>query len=214
MSQVQFRSRPAAGGDDGFTFAISEDGLAFTLVFSGMQAVVQEGSPPAVARVFSVVLPVDGADNGADIRFVTSGFAGTEEGTGGTAVLNVNGQSSVERFPAGADQSFEQQLHFEGGPTAELQLTVVLVADRDADHPEGGANISATSVDAEIQPRHTGRFELLKGASGNFHFNLVAPTGEVIATSESYESKAGAVNGIESVKRNAEDAPVDDQTSS
>jgi len=42
----------------------------------------------------------------------------------------------------------------------------------------------------------------------------VAPNGEVIASSESYESKAGAVNGIESVKRNAEDASVVDQTSS
>jgi len=38
--------------------------------------------------------------------------------------------------------------------------------------------------------------------------------GEAIATSESYESKAGAVNSIESVRRNAEDAKVDDQTGS
>jgi uncharacterized protein YegP (UPF0339 family) len=34
----------------------------------------------------------------------------------------------------------------------------------------------------------------------------------VIATSEAYESKASAVNGIESVKRNAADAAIDDQT--
>jgi uncharacterized protein YegP (UPF0339 family) len=34
----------------------------------------------------------------------------------------------------------------------------------------------------------------------------------VIATSEADESKASAVNGIESVKRNAADAAIDDQT--
>jgi uncharacterized protein len=34
----------------------------------------------------------------------------------------------------------------------------------------------------------------------------------LIATSESYESKASALNGIKSVKRNAPDAEVDDQT--
>jgi uncharacterized protein YegP (UPF0339 family) len=36
--------------------------------------------------------------------------------------------------------------------------------------------------------------------------------GEIIAVSESYSSKAGARNGIESVKTNAPPATVDDQT--
>jgi uncharacterized protein YegP (UPF0339 family) len=34
----------------------------------------------------------------------------------------------------------------------------------------------------------------------------------VIATSEAYESKASAIKGIESVKRNAPNAEIDDQT--
>jgi uncharacterized protein YegP (UPF0339 family) len=38
--------------------------------------------------------------------------------------------------------------------------------------------------------------------------------GQVIATSEAYESKAAALNGIESVKRNAPGAQVDDQSAS
>lgn len=57
-------------------------------------------------------------------------------------------------------------------------------------------------------------FVLKKGSTGKYHFNLVAPNGQVIATSESYESKASALNGIESVKRNAPNAEIDDQTSS
>ena len=56
------------------------------------------------------------------------------------------------------------------------------------------------------------KFVLKKNSSGKFHFNLHATNGQVIATSEVYESKAAAVNGIESVKKNAPVADVDDQT--
>jgi len=55
-------------------------------------------------------------------------------------------------------------------------------------------------------------FVLNQGSTGKFRFNLVATNGQVIATSETYESKASALNGIESVKRNAPGAAVDDQT--
>jgi uncharacterized protein YegP (UPF0339 family) len=58
-----------------------------------------------------------------------------------------------------------------------------------------------------------GKFVLKKGASGKFHFNLQAGNGQVIATSEAYESKESALKGIESVKTNAPGAPVDDETS-
>ncbi len=57
-----------------------------------------------------------------------------------------------------------------------------------------------------------GKFELKKGSSGKYHFNLLASNGQVIATSETYESKRSALNGIESVKNNAPGAPTDDQT--
>jgi len=57
-----------------------------------------------------------------------------------------------------------------------------------------------------------GKFVVKKGSSGKFHFTLVATNGQVIATSEAYESKASALKGIESVKRNAPDAGIDDQT--
>ena len=57
-----------------------------------------------------------------------------------------------------------------------------------------------------------GKFVLKKGSTGKYHFNLVAGNGQVIATSEAYERKEGALNGIESVKTNAPDAVVDDET--
>jgi uncharacterized protein YegP (UPF0339 family) len=48
-----------------------------------------------------------------------------------------------------------------------------------------------------------GKFVLKKGSSGRYHFNLLAAHGQVIATSETYERKESALNGIESVKTNA-----------
>jgi uncharacterized protein YegP (UPF0339 family) len=57
-----------------------------------------------------------------------------------------------------------------------------------------------------------GKFVLTKGLTGKYHFNLLAGNGQVIATSESYESKSAALNGIESVKTNAVGATTDDQT--
>ncbi|GAA0942964.1 YegP family protein [Kribbella koreensis] len=58
-----------------------------------------------------------------------------------------------------------------------------------------------------------GKFELYEDKSGGFRFRLKAGNGEIIAVSESYKSKDSALNGIESVKKNAGDAKVDDQTS-
>ena len=57
-----------------------------------------------------------------------------------------------------------------------------------------------------------GKFVLKEGSGGKYHFNLVAANGQVIATSETYERKQSALNGIESVKTNAHGAETDDQT--
>lgn len=48
-----------------------------------------------------------------------------------------------------------------------------------------------------------GKFVLSKASDGQYMFNLKADNGQVILTSERYTSKASAINGIESVKKNA-----------
>lgn len=47
------------------------------------------------------------------------------------------------------------------------------------------------------------KFELKKAADGQFFFTLHADNNEKILTSEMYKAKAGAENGIASVKNNA-----------
>ena len=58
----------------------------------------------------------------------------------------------------------------------------------------------------------SGKFVLEKGTTGKYHFNLLAGNGQVIATSQRYESRESALNGIESVKANAAGAETDDRT--
>jgi uncharacterized protein YegP (UPF0339 family) len=47
---------------------------------------------------------------------------------------------------------------------------------------------------------------------GEFRWRLLANNNQVIATGEGYTSKAGCKNGIESVKKNAKAAKVEDLT--
>jgi uncharacterized protein YegP (UPF0339 family) len=57
-----------------------------------------------------------------------------------------------------------------------------------------------------------GKFELYTDSAGKYRFRLKASNGQVVATGEAYETKASALNGIESVKKSAAGAPTDDQT--
>lgn len=57
-----------------------------------------------------------------------------------------------------------------------------------------------------------GKFEIYKDSRGKYRFRLKAGNGEIIAVGEAYESRAGVANGIDSIKRNAPDAPVVDLT--
>jgi len=58
----------------------------------------------------------------------------------------------------------------------------------------------------------SGKFVLEKGSSGKYHFNLLAGNGQVIATSQHYDSHESALHGIESVKTNAPGAQTDDRS--
>lgn len=58
------------------------------------------------------------------------------------------------------------------------------------------------------------RYERKESENGKPMFNLKAINGQVIGTSELYESVAARENGIESVKKNAPDAEIEDTTES
>lgn len=48
-----------------------------------------------------------------------------------------------------------------------------------------------------------GKFEIKTGKNGKVHFNLKASNGQIILSSEKYETRKAAEGGIASVKKNA-----------
>ncbi len=55
------------------------------------------------------------------------------------------------------------------------------------------------------------KFEVYMDKGGEYRFRLKATNGQIIATGEGYKAKAGCMNGIESVRKNAPDAEVTEQ---
>jgi uncharacterized protein YegP (UPF0339 family) len=56
------------------------------------------------------------------------------------------------------------------------------------------------------------KFEIFQDKKGQFRWRLLANNNQVIATGEGYTSKASCKNGIESVKKNASKAKIEDLT--
>lgn len=56
------------------------------------------------------------------------------------------------------------------------------------------------------------KFERNTARDGRCYFNLKAGNGQIIGTSQMYETDNGMENGIESVKSNAPNASVEEQT--
>ena len=56
------------------------------------------------------------------------------------------------------------------------------------------------------------KFVVKKGTTGKFRFSLLSTNGQIVATSESYNSKASAMGGIRAVQKLAATAEIEDQT--
>ena len=93
--------------------------------------------------------------------------------------------------------AFELELELKWSPVA---------ADGQAGSANHGSQAAAKAAGV------TGKFELFKDVGGKFRFRLKAANGQVIASSEAYETKAAAQNGIKSVRTNAPTGRIDDQT--
>lgn len=57
---------------------------------------------------------------------------------------------------------------------------------------------------------HDANYDKKTSTNGKYYFNLKASNGQIIGTSEMYESAAGRDNGIDSVKTNAPSAVIED----
>jgi uncharacterized protein YegP (UPF0339 family) len=75
-------------------------------------------------------------------------------------------------------------------------------------------SIEQSAQNMEKSTWRKSQFEVYKDSKGEFRFRLRAPNNEIIITGESYKHKASCIKGINSVKKNASVAQIDDLTSS
>ncbi len=54
------------------------------------------------------------------------------------------------------------------------------------------------------------KFEIYESKNGEFRFRLRARNGQIIASSEGYKALASCKNGVESVKKNASEAEIEE----
>lgn len=71
------------------------------------------------------------------------------------------------------------------------------------------AAVEDQTVEGFAAAKHP-KFEVYVDKAGEFRFRLKATNGQVIAVGEGYKAKASCLNGIESIKKNAPDAPVEE----
>ena len=75
-------------------------------------------------------------------------------------------------------------------------------------------NAPAAGVENQTEenfvPQSHPKFEMYEDKSGQFRFRLKARNGQIIATSEGYTTKNACENGVESVRKNAPEAAVEE----
>lgn len=71
------------------------------------------------------------------------------------------------------------------------------------------ARVEDQTVEGFAKEKHP-KFEVYRDQAGEFRFRLKATNGQIIAVGEGYKTKASCLNGIESIKKNAPEAPVED----
>ena len=75
-------------------------------------------------------------------------------------------------------------------------------------------NAEAANVEDQTQENFqvmtNPKFELYQDKAGQFRFRLKARNGKIIAVSEGYTTKASCENGIDSVRKNADTAEIEE----
>ena len=70
------------------------------------------------------------------------------------------------------------------------------------------AAVEDQTVEGFAQEKHP-KFEVYSDKAGEFRFRLKATNGQIIAVGEGYKAKASCLKGIDSIRRNAPESPVE-----
>lgn len=155
---VAFGDRLAYSSIEGVAYHRSDDRKAFTVTLvpglaAGVGTPVYDGlastGAPVHTRTYSAVVPAAGGD--LQTTIVLNGFGSTEPGTRTKLVLTVNDQHSVTQFGPREDQAFTVLMPFRAEAATDLRVTVVVIAERDAAHPDATALIALNDMSADAR---------------------------------------------------------------
>ncbi len=118
-------------------------------------------------------------------------------------VLKKEEKAVVEEAPAPVKKEVSKPTATKKSPAKKAQPT------KEQKQKEAPLPIEETVTK---QTAKTGFFEIKKSKDDRYVFNLYASNKVIVATSQVYSSASSAINGIKSVKVNAEIAAIEDQT--
>ena len=131
------------------------------------------------------------------------------------ALIYFGSQRKNSRYREDSDYQIDEEPEFTPVPITDRYVD----ADEEIERRQQKLENRVRELKSEIQsaveniePSTTeflpsaGRFELKQSGGGQFYFNLRAGNGQIILSSEVYNSKDAAQKGIESVRKNASDS--------
>jgi hypothetical protein len=147
---VTFGDKPTHASDSSFDYALSPDKKAFTIVFSRLEAVVDEKNPPApiVTKSFSMALPVHGAKK-LSTKFYFQGFALATKGADCSLIITINGKTKTFSFKPGTDGSFLKTVAIDEARSLDIRMTINLVTAR-AGGSDGVTHLILNTIDTDL----------------------------------------------------------------
>jgi hypothetical protein len=150
-----FGDKPTFQSADNFTYQLSDDKQAFTIVFNPAFEATVANAPtgkdpggPIATKILSLVIPVYGKK--IKTTFIVSASVTADEGAGGAIMLSVNDKQTVTRFGATGEKEMLVQLNYASDSASDVRLTVLLLAEHDSAHPKAAALVHVTAIDSDL----------------------------------------------------------------
>jgi hypothetical protein len=149
---IQFGKAVTYQASGQFDLAVSDDGLALTATYSGMQAQIgnKASGAPVAAKMSSFVVPLTGHARGVDLRFKFQGHVLTTSRASGHIVCGVNEKTLLVDMASHMDESFMHELNYQAGRASEVRVNVFLFVENDSQAEDFGASLTLSAIDATV----------------------------------------------------------------
>lgn len=181
------------------------------------ETLIKEGESPVKNPKFQIFEGVDNqyyfhlrAPNG-EIILASEGYtekAGAQHGVGSVQRFSTD-RNNFQVRQAGNGQHYFV-LRANNGLLPGQIIGVSEMYEQEESAHAGIESVMHVAPDAPVEDVTKGvrmfdnpKFQIFKGEDSEFYFHLTARNGQIILASEGYTSKAGAANGVESVRKNA-----------